>query len=260
VIRRPALSGCWSPLLAVLLSACGMNEPIYFPAPGPLEAGAEGGGGMPALAIMTLSFRAPNAEEAATRAEQSQQAGFEIPWLSADDVAVSLLYTITNLSDRPGDAYLRIDGASEFASYDPQALQAAAVAIDPDDDELPPSLIAPKPPRLDPGQVQRGVVREDDFSEAALDLDAIGRFAAVPASVLINASSANPVGLEMVPAGHVRPALFRLQVSFSATTHMRLEYLVRIRDQGDRLASAGDGEFFAPEPPIYMPPPPAPPP
>jgi hypothetical protein len=258
VIRRPARSGCWGPLLAVLLPACGMNEPTYFSSPGPLEAGGEGAGDMPAQAVMTLSFRLPNAEEEATRAEQSAQAGFEIPWLSVDDVAVSLLYTITNLSDRPGDAYLRVDGASEFAAYDPQALQAAAVAIDPEDDEVPPSLIAPKPPRLDPGQTYRGVVREDDFSEAALDLDAIGRFAAVPASVLINASSANPVGLEMVPAGHVRPALFRLQVSFTATTHMRLEYVVRIRDQADRLASASDGELFSPEPPSYTPPPPPP--
>jgi hypothetical protein len=257
VSRRRARPPWWCPVLAGLLAGCGMNEPTYFSAEGPLEAGAEGGG-MPASATITLSFRQPSAEEAASRAERSQQAGFEIPWLSTDDVAVSLLYTITNLSDRPGDAYLRVDGASEFASYDSQALLAAAIAVDPEDDDPPPALIAPKPPRLDPGQTYRGVVREDDFAEAALDLDAIGRFAAVPASVLINTSSANPVGLEMVPAGHVRPALFRLQLSFAATTHMRLEYLVRIRDQADQLATGGDGQLFAPDPPTYMPPPPPP--
>ena len=243
-------------VLAALLGGCGMNEPVYFPPAAPLEAGGAMAGEMPAAATMTLSLRLPTEAEEATRTERSQQAGFEIPWLVADDVALSVLYTITNLSDRPGDAYLRIDGASEFAAYDPQALRAAAVALDPEDDEVPPSLIAPKPPRLDAGQVHKGVVREDDFYEAALDLDAIGRFAAVPESVLINASAANPVGLEMIPAGHVRPALFRLQITFTATTHMRLEYLVRVRDQGNRLASSSDGQLFAPDPPSYTPPPP----
>lgn len=255
--RSPApRQGAACALLAALLAGCGMNEPIYFPAGAPLEAGGGMSGDMPATATMTLSFRLPTDAEEAARNRRSQEAGFEIPWLAADDVALSVLYTITNLSDRPGDAYLRIDGASEFAAYDPQALRAAAVALDPEDDETPPSLIAPKPPRLDPGQVYKGVVREDDFYEAALDLDAIGRFAAVPASVLINTSGASRIGLEMIPEGHVRPALFRLQVTFTATTHMRLEYLVRVRDQGNRLASAGDGQLFTPDPPSYTPPPP----
>jgi hypothetical protein len=106
---------------------------------------------------------------------------------------------------------------------------------------------------LDPGQVYSGSVREDDFDEAALDLDAIGRFGATPASVLINRSEVNPIGLEMIPTGYVRPAFFRVQVTFSATTHMRLEFLLRVRDDAQQL-QRHQGAVFEPDPPAYVPP------
>jgi hypothetical protein len=231
--------------LALLAGACDANTPTYFPAPAPLEAG--GDATMPAASVlMTLPFRRPSAEEAERRS----------PWLSVDDVALSVLYSITNLSDREGSARLTVDGASEFTSYDAEALRAAAIMADPDEEPTVLALIRPTPLLLAPGETRRGVVREDDFAEAALDLDAIGRFGANPLAVLVNVSAASPIGLEMIPPGHVRPALFRVHVHFAATVRMRLEILVRVRDQGGRLTGFDDENLFAPDPPSYMPPPP----
>ena len=241
--------GAPAPVMALLLLAgCGANTPTYFPAPEPLESG--GDAAMPGAASMVLSlpFRRPSEDEARQHS----------PWLSVDDVAISVLYTITNLSDRTGSGQLTLDGASEFASYDAEALRAAAVMADPDEEPTFVSLMRPTPLLLGPGESRQGVVLEDDFSEAALDLDAIGRFGANPLAVLVNHSTENPIGLEGVPAGHVRPALFRVQVHFSASVRMRLDFLVRVRDEGQRLSGFDDANLFSPDPPSYMPPAPPP--
>jgi hypothetical protein len=236
---------------AAVTGACSTNEPIYFPAGAPLESGGMGA----ASSTIALSFRSPDDKELAALDEESTRLGQDVPWLRTSNVALSLLYTITNLDDREGgEAKLTIDGASEFASYDGGALRAAAVAADPDaEDEAILSLIRPKPVLLKPGEVRTGVVREDDFEEAALDLDAIGRFGAVPAAVIINTSSVNPIGLEMVPPNHIRPALFRVVVNFSASGRMRFEFLLRVRDENKHLARGSDA-LFEPNPPGYVPP------
>jgi hypothetical protein len=235
-------------------AGCGANEPVYFPAPGPLESG---GGMGAATATVALSFRSPDDKEQARLDDESARLGQPAPWLRTSDVALSLLYTITNLDDRGGEAKLTIDGASEFAAYDAAALTAAAQAADDEAQEFL-SLIRPTPVLLGPGEVRTGIVREDDFEEAALDLDAIARFGATPAAVLINTSTANPIGLEMIPVGHVRPALFRVQVNFSASRRMRLEFLLRVRDEHNHLARGADAPF-EPNPAGYMPPAPPPP-
>ena len=64
---------------------------------------------------------------------------------------------------------------------------------------------------LAPGASYSGIVREDDFAEGELDLDALGRWNdADPASptfagVLINRSDVNPIGMNLVPAEPGRP-------------------------------------------------------
>ena len=57
----------------------------------------------------------------------------------------------------------------------------------------------------------------------------------------------------MVPPEHVRPALFQVNVRFTATQHMRLEFLLRVRDEDRQLAKGGD-VVYTPNPPGYMPP------
>jgi hypothetical protein len=246
-----AMAG-WLSLCASAAGGCSANEPIYFPAPMALEVGAGADEPAASTTSITLPFRPPTPDELMALREESTRRGVDTPWLRADDVALSLLYTITNLGDRPASARLEIDGASEFAAYDTQALRAAA-AMDPEGEEdAVLALIRPTPVLLEPGAVYKGTVREDDFDEAALDLDAIGRFMATPASVLINRSEANPIGLEMLPPAHIRPAFFRVQVSFSAGSHMRLEFLLRVRDDAHQLLRE-QGDAFEPAPMTYVP-------
>jgi hypothetical protein len=242
---------------AIVALGCGVNNPTYFPPEAPLEVGQQGAMGNSANSTVTLSFRRPTDDEAAALREESDRRKYKVPWLQSTDVAISVLYTITNLSDKRGTARVEINGASEFASYDPAALRMAAMAANAanpaaEEDENYMSLIQPTPVTVEPGKSISGIVREDDFEEAELDLDAIGRWMAVPASVLINRSEVNGIGLEMIPRPLIVPAMFRVQVIFTASTHMKLEFLVRVRDEARQLLT-GMGDAYAPRPTAYMP-------
>jgi hypothetical protein len=250
-VLAPALA------LGLLLAACGVNNPTYFPpATGPLEAGGMGNPAE-ATAVVTLAFKQPTAKQARTLDDESTARGYRVPWLRRDDVALSVLYTLTNLEMQDGTARLFINGASELSSYDRDAITAAQMMAAVRNNEAPDvlSLIEVPPVNVPAGQSVTGQVREDDFGEAELDLDAIGRWMAPPASVLINDSEVNPVGMEMVPADLVVPALFRLNVTLATTRHMRLDFLVRVRDTDGKLATGG-AVAFAPMPANYTPPPP----
>jgi hypothetical protein len=241
----------------LLVAGCGVNNPTYFPPMGPLEVGAMGMPGE-ATMVVTLPFRPPDAADLQALDDASTARGYRVPWLRRDRVALSISYTIANLDDAPGNAQLLINGASELASYDraaiAMAMQMAAVNNEAADVL---SLIEVTPVTVEPHQSVTGQVREDDFAEAELDLDAIGRWMAAPAAVLINASEVNPVGLEQVPPDLVVPAMFQLAVTFTATTHMRLDFLVRVRDKDGQLLGAGGAGAFTPTPAGYAPPVPA---
>jgi len=251
------------PLLMILLGAgggagCGVNNPTYFTPPmGAIETG-QGDGGAESAAMVVLPFREPTDDQRAKLNEESDALGFQAPWLRREHVAISIQYSITNLGMRTGTAQVYVDGSNEFTTYDRAALQAAAQAAVMNNDEvvvLP--LLQTIPVEIAPGQTKSGVIREDDFDEAELDLDAIGRWMATPAAVLINASEVNGIGLEHVPLNDVVPAMFQLNVALVSQQHMRLEFLVRVRDSRERLLDlAHAGEAFAPQPMGYMPPPP----
>jgi hypothetical protein len=241
-------------------AGCNMNEPSYYPAPAPVEIGGPNAGGDP-FAIIELPFRPPRTDEQESLREESQRKGFAVPWLRTDNVSVSVLYTITNLGDKPATAKLELDGASEFANYDVIALRAAqAMAAINNEDEIEVLPLLEVAPFAVPaaGQVT-GMLREDDFDEAALDLDALARFGAAPATVLVNNSQKNGAGLEALPPEHVRPALYRVRVALVGNGHLRLNLVVRVRDEASQLLTTG-GLPFAPNPPAYAPPmmPPAP--
>jgi hypothetical protein len=245
------------PFTCAVLGACGVNNPTYFAPPmGPIETGQ---GDPPAgeiTSVVTLPFREPFENERARLRESSDALGFREPWLRRDQVAISVQYSITNLDRRPGKAQVFVDGANEFTNYDRAALQAAAQAAAMNNDEvvvLP--LIQSIPIEVRPGETKSGTIREDDFAEAELDLDAIGRWMAEPAAVLINFSEVNPIGLEQVPPNDVVPALFQVSVSLVADRRMRLDFLVRVRDARERLLDlANASAAFSPEPRGYMPP------
>jgi len=243
------------PLLAPL-AGCGVNNPTYFAPPmGAIETG-QGDAGAEIASVVTLPFREPFQKEQDRLDESSDALGFREPWLRRDQVALSIQYTITNLDKQRGKAQVFVDGANEFTTYDRAALQAAAQAAAMNNEDvvvLP--LIQSIPVEVGPGETVRGDIREDDFAEAELDLDAIGRWMAPPAAVLINASEVNPVGLERVPSTVVVPAMFQVTVSLAAQRHMRLDFLVRVRDARERLLDmAHASAAYTPRPKDYMPP------
>jgi hypothetical protein len=239
----------------LLVVACGgINNPTYFSPMGPLEVG-EMGGAAEATTVVTVPFRPPDAGEMQALDEASAARGYRVPWLRGDRVALSISYTIANLDTMPGTAQVLINGASELASYDRAAIAAAmaAAAVNNDGTDVF-SLIEVTPVTVETEQTISGLVREDDFREAELDLDAIGRWMGPPAAVLINASEVNPVGLDLVPPDLVLPAMFRLAVTFTASRHMRLDFLVRVRDRDGQLLGTVGGDPFAPSPAAYVPP------
>jgi hypothetical protein len=225
------------------------------------------GSGAEVKATLPLRFRVPTQGESTSRDALGAKLGYEVPWLREDRVHVEIRYTIKNLSTDPDDAggifSLLVDGASEYARFDFEAVAAAFEAAD--EDPPPLGLIQiNNPPILKSGEVYQGIIREDDFHEAAIDLDGMGRFMAPFVSVLINRSEVNPIGLELTPNAPpsdmkpaapvqwVLPALWEITPRFTADRPMSCEFLVRVRDDDNRLWDNGDDEFV-PEPVTFMP-------
>jgi hypothetical protein len=246
-------------IMVGLAAACDTNSPTYVEGNAPLEVGGTAADGTANPSSMTdtteLAFRAPTDAEQGALDALHDQLGFEVPWLQRKDLAIEVLYTIENLDDTQGTAQVLVNGADEFTNYDVAKIEAFLEANIARQEDRPVvlSLVQGIPVILGPHQTYDGVAREDDFAEAELDLDAIGRFMAPPAAVLINRSEVNPIGLEHVPAGEIVPAMYRLEVTLTASTHMRCTYVVRVRDGKGRLWNGSDPRF-QPQPMDFTPP------
>lgn len=252
---------------AAFAGACGTNSPSYYPGATTLDVT---GDGTEAKETLQIPFRVPTASEEQARQKLSGEVGYEVPWLRADRVHVELRFTITNLDTKPGSFALNIDGASEFARYDSDAVAAAFEAADQDAPAIHGvyQVLPPVDGQLGAGEVYQNAVREDDFREMALDLDALGRWMApnFPA-VLLYRSETDPTdkhaeyqGLPVDPktgaatsiTTFIRPALWEVTPRFNSNRAMRCEFLVRIRDDDGRLWEDGQNQFV-PEPPTYAP-------
>jgi hypothetical protein len=238
-----------------------INTPVYFDGPSPVLE-LQGTEKPPRImSALTLRFRNPTQQEqkdldAQTKA-LSDQAGVDVkvPWVSRDKVHLELLFTVKNLDTKAGQFDVLVDGADQYTKYDENVVAAAlGQGNNNAPTYLPLSSLHPELPKiLEPGATYQGVLREDDFAEAESDLDAIGRWMAPFASVLINRSDVDPVGLEMVPAGVVTPALMEVDVTFTADKHMTCEWMLRVRDDDDRLLHVEGDHQFAAHPTLFAP-------
>jgi hypothetical protein len=256
----------WAPL--AFCAACDLNTPIYFPSPATpaLEvSGVADAKGQPSTAENGLSipFRNPTAAEQMTLDQQTATLGFDVPWIQRDHVHIELTYQVTN-NEQPSDPpsndvaqfMIAIDGANEYTKYDEHIVSMALQQGNNDPPAVIP-LIPVTPQTIAPGQTISGTVREDDFAEAELDLDAIGRWMAPYAAVLINNSQVNPIGLEMVPANVVIPALIEIDVNFTANRPMKCVYAIRVRDDHNQVLHLSTDTLFSPAPALFQPAPPA---
>jgi hypothetical protein len=245
---------------AVPALACSdLNTPIYLNGPTPLLE-LQGTEMIPRITnSVTLQLRAPNDSEKADLAAQKKALGFDVPWASRDKLHLEVLFTVTNLDTDPGTFDVVVDGANEYTKYDENVVSAAVAQGNNDPPVYLPliSLHPLLPQMLAPGAVYQGVVREDDVNEGEGDLDALGRWMANYASVLVNRSDVNPIGLEMVPPDVVTPALIEVDVTLTANKHMKCEWTLRVRDDDDRLWHVtGDPKYNPPAPKLFQPMPP----
>jgi hypothetical protein len=243
-------------LLAPLAVGC-VNAPIYFNSPTPILAvtGMPDANNQPPRVEngMTLRFRNPTKGEQQSLDAQTAALGFMVPWIQRAHVHIELTFDVTNTDTKDGTFFIGIDGANEYTKYDENIVAMALAA----GNNNAPSYIplVPVTPQIVPaGKTVSGTVREDDFDEGELDLDAIGRWMAPFNAVLINDSQVNPIGLDMVPKNVVLPALTEIDVNFSADAMMTCNYDVRVRDDNDQLLHDSGDTLFSPAPALFQPP------
>lgn len=235
------------------LAACA-DDPVYFAAEPPaVEINVPDREGDPAPARLVVPVRHENdaqREQRRALAERLMLEPDQIPRVRRDHIDVSLEWTIKNLSDQATTASLSILGANELVRYDPNAF-----VIDPDEDEPPPPLLGGKPITLEPLATVSGVVREDEVSEAAQDLDAVGRAGMTPQAALLTRWPSAAVEGPLVPGGELLTipaeavaALLAFDVSLVGDEHLVLEVTLRVRDHSSRLApdEENEGELVAP--------------
>ncbi|HVZ71037.1 MAG TPA: hypothetical protein VHJ20_01570 [Polyangia bacterium] len=253
VAAAPLAAGCTG-------GALSFNGPIYFDNPTPVLE-LQGNEMIPRITNgFSLRFRQPTQDEQKTLDDEKQARGgkYDIPWVSRDKVHLELLFTVKNLDTTPGTFDVLVDGANQYTKYDENVVaMTTGMAGNANDPPVYVSLMnlhpSPLPMTLDPGGVYQGVIREDDFNEGELDLDAIGRWQAPYAAVLINRSEVNPIGLEMVPADVVVPALMEVDVTLTANKHMTCEWALRVRDDDDRLLHVDGDHLFHANPTLFVP-------
>ena len=254
------------------LACQGLNAPLYFQGE---TFEAMGDDDPLPTSGLTLRFRRPTEKEQMKLEAERDAKGYDmdIPWISRDKVHVEVSYKVTNLDDHSGDFTVIVDGASEYAKYDTQIV-SAALQEGPNDPPVFLPLIATVPQTVAAGATFSGIVREDDFAEGEIDLDALGRWndpdTASPtfAGVLINRSEVPPyTGMGLVP-GYVKngatitrqnpgllvvPALYEVDVRLKTNAHMQIEYFVRVRDDDDRLLHDDADRLYEPSPTLFQP-------
>lgn len=271
--------------LLVLLGACA-NDPVYVECPDTptdptclrsVEAGMDDGmGGVIAEAKtrLLLPINPEKPEDAMVRAARTAELGVDVPYVKLGDIEVAVEWTITNLEDQEGTALVELDGATEFFEYDPDMIVLST------DDEAPPTpgLEGNIPLHIPANGTLSGLFREDQVREASIDVEQVTRGNVNPfaATLKINKNDTqiqpflpfdptDPEAVPMVDPNAVpipREAfahLIRIDLVFSPSRHMRLDYNVRIRDiRGDMMnellmaADPADLQPFAPMPYAVM--------
>lgn len=177
-----------------------------------------------------IDYGAPTDAELMAR----QPAGLDpvdmIPWIERGDLEISVAWTVTNLSDQPVQAWITLDGATEFYDWNPIALYGLGGGEDADELAFP-SLLGFYPRELAPNEVRSGEFREDDLDEAMYDLDVLTRFCGGPFAVLNNRSEADPRGTEAVPPDAVIAGPAMLRLTLGGAGPMSLEYSLRVRER-----------------------------
>ena len=247
---------CALALLAATTTAC-TDDPIYVEPNGSIEVGADMAGGGTAAGQVLLPIRLERDSEAVDRADLAAELGAEVPFVTRDDLDISVEWTLTNLDDTASVARIQLNGANEWFAYVPSAF-----VVDPEEEEEPPPLVGNVPMDIGPNEIRSGVFREDQLAEAAIDLELITRGALNPfAAILERHKDVATVDLAGVEFPVDRLAhLIRIDLTLISNRHTTLAYTVRVRDHRspnllhDELSNAPTDELTAFAPADFAPP------
>lgn len=228
------------------LAGCA-NDPAYLQAPMAMEAGVpDMTSGMlsEAHASLQLPIKAETAADKAKRDALAAKLGVEVPYVKVGDLEIDVEWTIKNLDAHPGQARIELNGASEFFVYDP-----TMIVLDPDDEEAPPTpgLDGDIPIDVPAMGTVSGLFTEDQLREASIDLDQVTRGNINPFRAVLTVSKnalafqpldapnpADPMFMQ-TPQGPPIPReafaeMIRIDLVFRPSTHMTLDFNVRVRD------------------------------
>lgn len=209
---------------------------------------------------ITLPIRLEEEDEAEERAELAAELGVDVPFVSIDDIDLSLEWTITNRSEDDAEVRIHINGANEYFAYVP-----ISFVVDPEEEPTPPPLAGDIPLEIPAGGSISGVFREDQIREASIDLDLITRGGLNPFAAMLDVHE----GIEEieVEGGTAIPkeafaSLVRFDISLVTNRDVVMEYVLRARShvrpnlvhEHGLLAVTGELTAFAPV--DFVPPPP----
>jgi hypothetical protein len=264
-------------LLLGALAAVGgcqsLNEPIYFNG---TQLVAMGGEPLPVSNGITLVYRNPTQQEQKDLDAQTTAANYggDVPWVAGNKIHLELSFRVTNTSGKDGKFDVLVDGASQYEKYDSKTV-GMALQKNPNDPITLLPLMESSPQMLAAGKSFSGLLREDDFNEAQLDLDALARWndavGKTFAAVLINRSDVyppgtQPVGMSLVPGFRVAmggvgvdpahlvvPAFVEVDVNLQSDVAMTCDYVLRVRDDDDRLFHDPADSQFQTTPTLFAP-------
>jgi hypothetical protein len=234
-------------LLCSLSAACnnpvfiGERRPLATTDPTAMQTMAGAMGVQPDTDVFVVPVRQPTDKEMQQLADAQTALGLmmPVPWAQLGDFDIEVEYSIKNLEDTDVTAKLSLDGGSEFGDYNP-ALYVDPNA-NPDEVTPPPHLMGGTPVTIPAQGTVLGIFREDQFTEAGKDLEAITRYPDpanvmdAPFKVLTRRSSADTTGYENVPANDIIPAMTRLAFTLTSDSHVAMDYTVRVRDHNNKL-------------------------
>jgi hypothetical protein len=170
-----------------------------------------------------------------------------MPWVSRDDLAVSVDFALYNLDADSHDVTVTLNGFNEFDEYVP--------GVNVVDDEVVIDFSQwERLYRLEGKQRLARTIREEELDEAAVDLATVVNGAPSSNQVVYfeNLSDRDPRSRMFIPK--VVPGLggFRIGLRTTEAGNVLLEATVKVREAEDRLAD-DDDDVFMMQPEPFMP-------
>lgn len=260
--RRSAMPLGGALIVSLLLTSACAEDPRYVYPDGPISATPVVDDEAPPIppVQLVLPIRLEEASEAEDRTALAAELGVEVPFVSIEDIDLSLEWTITNLEESDAQVRILLTGANEYFAYVPESF-----VVDPEEEPTPPPLAGDVPLIVPAGGSISGVIREDQVREASLDLELITRGGLNPFAAILESHA----GLSEVPVegGTAIPeealaSLIRFDLGLRTNRSVRMSYALRARSHvspnliHEEGLAALTGELTVFEPVDFVPPPP----